>query len=64
MPQRDTFHAALRRREPDRTMVLAVPRIAYDSLLESELGRAAREDVGLIAMVFDPQEEAVWKWLR
>lgn len=45
-------------------MVLAVPRTAYDALLESELGRAAREEVGLVVLVFDPTEETVWKWLR
>jgi hypothetical protein len=58
------YRTALRRREPDRTMVLALPRIAYDALLESELGRAAREDIGLVVVVFDPMEETVWKWLR
>ena len=58
------YRTALRRREPDRTMVLAIPRIAYDGLLESELGRAAREDIGLVVVVFDPMEETVWKWLR
>jgi hypothetical protein len=58
------YRTALRRREPDRAMVLAVPRTAYEALLESELGRAAREDLGVVVMVFDPQEEIVWKWLR
>ena len=59
------YRTALRRREPDRTMVLAIPRIAHDTLLESgELRRAAREDIGLVVVVFDPMEETVWKWLR
>lgn len=58
------YRTALRRREPDRALVFAVPRIAYDALLESELGRAAREGIGLIVMVFDPLEEVIWKWLR
>ncbi len=57
------YRTALRRREPERTMVLAMPRSAYDALLESELGRAAREDLELVVMVFDPLEEVIWKWL-
>ena len=58
------YRGILHRSEPGRQMVLAVPRSAWTSLFESELGRTAREEFSLVVVVFDPVREEVWQWFR
>ncbi len=58
------YRGLLRRSDPGRELILAVPKSAYESILESELGRVAQEDVALALLVFDPVEEVVVRWLR
>jgi hypothetical protein len=58
------YRGILHRSEPGRQMVLAVPRSAWTSLFESELGRTAREELSLVVVVFDPVREEVWQWFR
>lgn len=58
------YRGVLHRNDPTRQMVLAVPRAAWDSLFESELGRTAREETPLAVVVFDPVRAEVWKWFR
>ncbi len=58
------YRGILRRNDAERELVLAVPKPVYESLLTSDLGQVAREEVGLALMVFDPVAEVIWKWQR
>jgi hypothetical protein len=57
------YRAVLRRREPDRTLYLAVSDTAFEELLDSDLGRLVREEYGVLALVFDPHTEVVLRWI-
>jgi hypothetical protein len=57
------YRVLLRRVEPDRRLVLAVPDEKFDGVLSSELGRAVRDEYALVMLVFDPVEEVIRKWL-
>ncbi len=56
------YRGLLRRSDPGRALVLALPEAVYDSLLTSELGDVARAELGLAMMVFNPQEGVVRRW--
>ncbi|MBI5515387.1 MAG: XisH family protein [Deltaproteobacteria bacterium] len=56
------YRGLLARSDPGRRLVLAVPRPVWESLFDSELGRAAREDSALAVMVFDAARAEVWRW--
>lgn len=58
------YRSLLRRSEPDRRLVLAVPEDAFASILGSELGRAVRDDYALSLLVFDPRTEVIRQWLK
>jgi hypothetical protein len=58
------YRALLRRSDPERALVLAVPEGVYNTLLSSELGQAACAELNLALMVFNPIEEVVGRWLR
>jgi XisH protein len=58
------YRSLLRRHEPGRNLVLAVPFDAFESILSTELGRAVREDYELVVLVFDAKREVIQQWLR
>ncbi len=58
------YRGLLRRSDPGRQLLLAVPRAIHESLLTSELGRVAWEEVGLTMLVFDPASEVILRWFR
>lgn len=54
----------MQRRDPERTLYLALPKDAFETVLESELGRIVRAAVPLRLLVFNPREEVVEQWSR
>jgi hypothetical protein len=58
------YRGLLRRSDPARELLLALPKAVYESLLTSELGRVARDEIALAMMVFDPEAEVIWQWFR
>jgi hypothetical protein len=57
------YRSLLRRHQPARRLVLAVPQDAFDKILSTELGRAVREDYELSMLVFDANQEIIRQWL-
>ena len=57
------YRSLLRRHEPARRLVLAVPLDAFDTILSTELGRAVRDDYELSILVFDADQEIIRQWL-
>lgn len=57
------YRAVLRRRDPTRTLYLAVPRPVYDGILSEPLGQLVRADVGLKLMVFRPGNRRIVQWI-
>lgn len=57
------YRSLLRRAEPDRRLVLALPYDAFEDILAGELGQAIREDYAVSVLAFDVKEEVILKWL-
>ncbi len=49
--------------EPERTLYLALPTWAYESLFEEPLGQLLLKNQRLRLIVFDPEQEAIKQWL-
>jgi hypothetical protein len=58
------YRSLLQRKEPARTMILAVPLETFESILSTDLGRVVREDYALALLVFDPDGKVIRQWLR
>ena len=58
------YRTLLARFEAGRTLYLAVPSMAYESILADDVGRAVREDNQLPIIVVDPKKEEVLRWLK
>ncbi|WP_437684191.1 element excision factor XisH family protein [Sorangium sp. So ce131] len=58
------YRSLLRRTEPDRSLVLAVPADAFDTIFGTDLGRAILDDYAPIVLVFDPQREVIRQWVK
>lgn len=58
------YRTLLARFEANRTLYLAVPSTAYESILADDVGRAVREDNQLPIIVVDPKKEEVLRWLK
>jgi hypothetical protein len=57
------YRAALRRHDPERRLLLAVPLDAFDSVWTDEVGQAVVEDEKVSLVVFDPEQEVITRWL-
>jgi XisH protein len=57
------YRAALRRHDPARRLVLAVPLDAFDGVWTDEVGQAVVEDEKVFLLVYDPAEEVIKRWL-
>lgn len=57
------YRSLLRRADPERRMVLAMPEEAFDAIITAELGQALREDYALSILTFDAAQEIICKWL-
>jgi len=58
------YRSLLARFELGRRLDLAIPSVAYESILADDIGRAVREDNELPLIVFDPRQEVVLQWLK
>ena len=58
------YQMALKRKEPDRKLYLAVPLEAYDDFFQSEFAQVAIEDHGLRLIVYDPFQEIIEQWIN
>jgi hypothetical protein len=56
------YRSLLQRREPERTLYLAVPMSAYNSIFSTPLGRVVVESERLKLIVFEPIEEVIQQW--
>ena len=54
----------LNRIDPGRTLVLAVPVQAHESVLTSDLGRVVLAELSVMLVVFDPDKETIRQWLK
>jgi hypothetical protein len=57
------YRSLLRRLDPERVLVLAVPQEALESIFEDELGEVLLEDSVLRVFSFDPENEEIVQWL-
>ena len=49
--------------EPERTLYLALPTWAYESLFEEPLGQLLLKNQRLRLIVFDPEQETIIRWI-
>jgi hypothetical protein len=57
------YKTLLKRTQPDRRLVLAMPEEAFDAVIAVELGQAVREDYALSILAFDVEQEVIVQWL-
>ncbi|MEZ2237415.1 element excision factor XisH family protein [Microcoleus sp.] len=57
------YRSVLQRTYPEHTFYLAVRDITYESLFEEPIGQLMIEDENLKLIVFDPNQEAIVKWI-
>ena len=57
------YRAALRRHDPTRRLLVAVPADAFESVWSEDVGRAVLEDEKIPLLVFDPVKEAIVRWV-
>ena len=58
-----SYRSLLARFEPDRKLFLAVPESVFTSTLNEPIARPVLEDLSIALMAFDPQQEAIAKWI-
>jgi len=57
------YHSVMARTEPDRTLYLAIHKEVFVDVFEEPLGQLLREDYHVPLIVFDLQEEVIFKWI-
>lgn len=57
------YRLILARKEPDRSLYLAVPSDAYNTFFKLEFTQAAIQDYQLKLIVYNPQKEIITQWL-
>ncbi len=57
------YRAALRRHDPARRLLLAVPLDAFESVWSDDVGRDVVEDEKVPLLVFNPTEEVILRWV-
>lgn len=58
------YRAILRRDVPERTLYLAVPRLADESIFAEPIGQLVIADIQLRYLVYDEQQRKVIRWIR
>jgi hypothetical protein len=58
------YHIVLGRREPDRTLFLAVPKVVYDGILSEPLGEETLTGAGVPLLLFDPSGQEAVRWIK
>ncbi len=54
---------ALKRKDPEQVLFLAVNEEIYDDVFEEELGRALLDEYKVPLIVFDSDKEVIIKWI-
>lgn len=57
------YRSALRRQDPARRLLVAVPLDAFESVWSDDVGRDVMEDENIPLLVFDPTEEVIKRWV-
>lgn len=57
------YRSALRRQDPSRRLLLAVPQEAFESVWSDDVGRDVIEDEKVALLVFDPNAEVIDRWV-
>jgi hypothetical protein len=57
------YRAALRRYDPARRLLVAVPLDAFESVWSDDVGRDVVDDEKIPLLVFDPTEEVIKRWV-
>ena len=58
------YRMLMRKVEPDRTLLLAVPETAFKSLFEESAGQRVIQEVDLKLVIFDPIRQEILQWLK
>jgi hypothetical protein len=58
------YRSILGRRQPDRTLFLAVPRVVYDGILSEPLGVEVLADAGMPLILYDPDKREGLRWIK
>lgn len=58
------YRSLLQRKEPDRTIYLAVPVTAYLGIFRSPVGEVAITDFALRLLVFEAEQEVIVQWIE
>ena len=56
------YRSILRRKEPDRTLYLAIPQAVYDDFFQRQFTQVVIEDYQLDFMVYDVDSEIISQW--
>jgi hypothetical protein len=56
------YRVALRQKEPNRVLFLAVPIEVYESFFSEELAQLSLKEYQVKLLVFNPQEETITLW--
>ncbi|MBX9628624.1 MAG: hypothetical protein K2X82_32805 [Gemmataceae bacterium] len=57
------YRAVLRAEDPGRSLYLAVPTAAFESIFCERLGRIVSDDIGLKVVVFRPKQRRITQWI-
>lgn len=57
------YQVALEKKEPDRTLFLAVPKEVYDSFFQSLLAQSVLEKYHIPLIIYNPKTEEILQWI-
>ena len=60
--QFNNYRGALRRREPERTIYLAVPLTTYNTFFQLDFPKEMVEENQIKLIIYDAQQEAIVEW--
>ena len=57
------YRTALKLKEPERKLFLAVPAISYDTFMQKEFPRLIIDEYQIKLLIYNPENEEIVKWL-
>lgn len=58
------YRSVLQRLQPDRTLYMAIPAIAFETFFSETLPQASIADYKIKLIVFDPKQETIAQWIN
>ncbi|MEA5605159.1 XisH family protein [Nostoc sp. UHCC 0252] len=58
------YRGALRRRQPERVLYLAVPLTTYKTFFQLEFPQAMIEENQVKMIIYDVEQEVIFKWIK